>query len=458
MAMRTRIRNSLALAVLAFVALTSASCDSLLDVETPYTIAAESVDPVEDAATFANSAWQNYVDAFSTMAVYTAWFTNELRVGDTFPTRNEFGRRFLDDRNGTMAGVWDGIARAIASAEDGLTLLQPELGDEDISIARLYLASGFATMAMSEAFCTGVVRQSEDAAPGSPLPVGSPELTRAQMLEHVIARLGQAASSGDAVGTAEGEDIANAARIGMARANLYAGNNGQVASSLGSVPADFVFNAVYVDDPSNRGRLGNDVHAFSSATATRESGVVGPEWRALGAGSDISDDTPFAGEETGDSRVTWEYDGRTAQDGVHEFVYQTSHPGWDAPLAVASELEAQYLIEQATGTDQSRVDLINQQRAAAGQPAGLTTGDFADSDAILEELLYQKGLDFWLTARRMPDWRWYTGDGATSRSTDFRFIIEPTDDYYKPAVGEMGDDVCWPLPYNEYSRNDDIDR
>lgn len=455
--MRTRIQV-LALAVLAVVALPGAACDSLLEVDTPYTIAAESVDPVNDAATFANSAWQNFVDSHSTMVVYTAWFTNEMRVGDTFPTRNEFGRRFLDDRNSTLSGeVWDGLARAVAAAEDGLALLQSELGDDNINITRLYLASAYATLDMAEAFCTGVVRQSPDAAPGSPLPEGSPELTKAQMLDHAIARFQQAVSSGTAVGTATGTDLANAARVGMARANLFAGNTGSVAGSLGSIPAGFEFDLVYVDDPSNRGRLGNDLHSYSSATASRESGVVGPEWRALGAGSDVSGTGTFTGEEAGDARVSWEYDGRTAQDGVHEYVYQTSHPGWDAPDVLASELEAQYLIEQATGTDASRLTLINARRTANGLST-VTAADFADSDAILEELLYQKGLDFWLTGRRMPDWRWYIGDGATTRTADFRFIIKPTDTYYKPSVGIMGTDVCWPLPYNEYSRNPDINR
>lgn len=456
--MRTRIQKALALAVLAVVALAGAACGDLLDVKTPDTIAANTVDPLEDAATFANSAWQNFVDVHSTMVVYTGWFTNELLVGDTYPTRNEFGRRFLDDRsNGTLSGeVWDPLARAVASAEDGLALLQPALGDDNISITRLYLASAFSTLDMAEAFCTGVVRQTADA-PASPLPEGSPELTKAQMLAHAIARFQQAISSGTAVGTSEGTTLANAARIGLARANLFAGNSGDVASSLGSIPAGFEFDAVYVDDPSNRGRLGNDLHSFSSSTALRESGVVGPEWRVLGAGQDVSGDGTFTADEAGDPRVAWEYDGRLAQDGVYAYVYQTTHAGWDAPLVLASELEAQYLVQEATGTDASRIALINQQRTAAGQPT-VAAADFPDSDAILEELLYQKGLDFWLTGRRMADWRWYTGDGATTRSTDLFFIIKPTDEYYKSDVGVMGNQVCFPLPYAEYSRNPDISR
>lgn len=438
------MKKTFMLALVAASALAGTACDSLLDVNVTDTIAASTVNPVEDAPVFANSAWQNYVEFLSQHAVYTAWFTNEMRVGDTFPTRNEFGRRFIDDRNGDLDTEWGDLSDAIASAEDALVLLA-ELGDDNINMTRLYLASGFASLNMAEAFCTGVIREG----PGAP----APELSRAEMLAHAIERFGQTITSAGAVGAAA-DAMADAARVGLARAHLFAGNNAEAATVANSVADDFVFNAVYVDDPGNRGRLGNTVWAYSGATATRESGVVGPEWRALGQGNDISDDAPFAGEEAGDPRVRWEYDGRTAQDGVHEYVFQRTHDGWDAPIVVASGLEARYIELQAAGSDAERVAFINDRRAVGGQST-----DFAGTgDAVLEELLHQKGRDFWMTGRRMPDWRWYTGDGATARTVDFRFIIDPSDDYYKPEVGGMGSQVCFPLPYDEYSRNDYIDR
>ena len=434
--MRQYINTGLGLALIAVVGLTTA-CEDQLQTRTPTEIQDDAVDPVQDAPTFSNSAWQNYVQAFSTFALYGAWFTNEMRVGDTFPTRNEFGRRLIDDRNGTMNGsLWTPITRAIASAEDGMVLLE-ELGPTSIHNVRFQLTSAFAGLTMAEHFCTGVIRRGPDAP--------TPELTTAQMLDHAIERFQQVIqNSPDA-------DMANAARVGLARANFFAGNYGAVAQHDGQVPADFVFNAVYVDDTGNRGRLGNTVYGFSGRTASRESGVVGPEWRELGQGVDETEEAPFADQEDGDPRVSWLYDGKTAQDGVHEYVYQTTHDGWDAPLPIASRLELDYLIAQAAwaqGNSAPALAVI-----AQNNPGFVST----DDNEILAELLYQKGLDFWMTGRRMADWRWNREHIGTDAGVT-PFLLGPGDEYYKPEVGGMSDQTCFPLPFNEYSRNDDIQR
>jgi starch-binding outer membrane protein, SusD/RagB family len=434
--MRRIFRTGLTAALVAGVGLSSAACEEFMDVRVTDTIAAETVNPLEDAATFSNSAWQNFQVVFSTLPIYQAWFTNEMRVGDTFPTRNEFGRRDIVDDNGTSnAELWTPLSRAVASAEDALVLLD-ELPDSNINRTRLYLTSGFASLIMAESFCTGVIRKG----PGAP----TPELSTQQMLDHAIERFGQAVSSGQANGTATGTAMATAARLGLARAHLFGGNAGQAASYASQVPAAFVYNAVYVDDPGNRGRLGNSVFAFSGRGANREGAVVGPEWRELGLGEDATG--KYADQLDGDARVSWRYDGRLAQDGVHDFVHQTTHDGWGAPLPVASGLEARYLVAEATGSMAERLALINERRAASGQP------EFASSDAneVLTELLYQKGLDFWLTGRRMADWR--------RNPNNVRFILGPNDTYYKPEVGNMSNQTCFPLPWQEYSRNDDINR
>jgi starch-binding outer membrane protein, SusD/RagB family len=439
--MRNYIKAGLSLALVAVVGLTTA-CEDQLQTRTPTEIPLDLVDPVENASTFSNSAWQNYVQGFSTFALYGAWFTNEMRVGDTFPTRNEFGRRLIDDRNGTMNGeLWTPLTRAVASSEDGMVLLE-ELEPTNINIVRMQLTSAFAGLTMAEHFCTGVIRRGPEAP--------APELSTELMLEHAIERFQQVIqNSPDA-------DMATAARVGLARANLFAGNYGQVAADDGNVPDGFVFNAVYVDQVGERTRLGNTVFAFSGRLANRESGVVGPEWRELGQGVDDTPDAPFADQEDGDPRVSWLFDGKTAQDGVHEYVYQTTHDGWDAPLPVASRLELDYLIAQAAWALENNAPalaLIAERRDAAGEPPFLGVSD----EEILEELLYQKGLDFWMTGRRMADWRW-SRDHIGTDAGAIRFIIGPDDEYYKPEVGAMSDQTCFPLPYNEHSRNPDITR
>jgi starch-binding outer membrane protein, SusD/RagB family len=436
--MRRTFKGGLAIWMVAGVGLYGTACADFLDVRITDTIAAETIDPLQDASTFANSAWQNFTVVFPAMAVYGAWFTNEMRVGDTFPTRNEFGRRDIVDDNGTANGeMWVPLSRAVSSAEDALILLD-ELPDTNINMARLYLSSGFSGLIMAEHYCTGVIRKGPD----SP----TPELSTQQMLDHAIERLGQAVTAGNANGTAAGTAIVNAARVGLARAYLFGGNAAQAAAAASQVPADFVFNAVYVDDPANRGRLGNTLFAFSGRQANRESGVVGPEWRAIGEGEDVSTAQLYAAEVEGDPRVSWRYEGRTSQDGVHPYVFQTRWDGWGAAMPVATGLEARYLVAEATGTVDERRALINERRAAFGHDAF----DSTDPDAVLEELLFQKNLDFWLTARRMPDWR--------RNPNHMRYILGPGDTYYKPEVGAMGSQTCFPLPWQEYTRNDDINR
>jgi hypothetical protein len=323
----------------------------------------------------------------------------------------------------------------VASSEDALVLLD-ELPESNINIARLYLTSAFASLNMAESMCTGVIKKG----PAAP----TPELTTAQMLAHAIERFGQAISAGGANGTATGASIADAARVGLARAHLFAGNASQAASAAGGVAANFVYNANYIDDPGNRGRLGNTVFAFSGRTANRESGVVGPEWRAIGKGQTTT--SLYADQVEGDARVSWLYNGKTSQDGVHPYVFQTRHDGWGAPLVVASGLEARYIAAEATGSLADRLALINERRAANGQDPFAS----ADANEVLTELLDQKGRDFWLTSRRMGDWR--------RNPNNVRYIIDPSQPYYKPDVGPMGSQTCFPLPYAEYTRNPDIDR
>ncbi len=394
------------------LALHVGACDGLMEVTNPDVVDASTVDPEADAAAFAQSAFQNMAEAYGGIIVYSAWFTNEARVGDTFPTRNEFGRRLVDDRNGTHNNeIWIPLARAMASAEDVLEILE---GQSNVNVARAALTAGYTALLMAETFCTGTIR------------VG-PELSTAQMIEHAVTRLEQAVDAGAAAGTDAGAAIADAARVGLARAYLFSGNGAQAASVAVSVADDFEFDVVYVDDASARGRLGNNVHFFSNA---RESLVVGPEWRAIADG--------------GDERISYVDGDRNAQDGVHRFYIQQKFPSYADPIRLASGLEARYIEAEASGDINERLDLINERRTANG----LGAFSSADADAVLTELLEQKGRDFWLEGRRMGDWR---------RNPDHvNYIIQPGDNYYKPEVGTVGTQTCWPLPAAEKDNNPNI--
>lgn len=391
------------------------ACEGLMEVRNPNTVVADEVDPDQDAATFARSAFQNLATAYGSLIVYSAWFTNEARVGDTFPTRNEFGRRLIDFRNGTLNGeVWEPLAMAMESSEGVIDILEGRTG---VDMARAALAAGYSALFMAEMFCEGAIRIDRDAEYAQ-------RVNTTQMLDHAIKRFQDAIAAGDAAGGA-GAALANAARVGLARAYLFKGDKANAAATADQVPEDFVFEVPYVDDRSALGRLGNTVHWFSNA---RESLVVGPEWRAIA--------------DSGDERIKYVDGNRLAQDGVLRFYIQQKYPSYSSPIRLASGLEARYIAAEARGDVSEQLALINERRAANGQPAysGPT-----DANSVLTELLFQKGLDFWLEGKRMGDWR---------RNPDnVKFIIQPSDQYYKPDVGSLGADMCFPLPDDETDNN-----
>jgi hypothetical protein len=418
MTMRNRFLGSLfALGALA----SSTACDSFFQVDNPNIIDGTKVDPVLAAEEFSRSVWQNFAFAYGGVIVYSAWFTNEARVGDTFPTRNEYGRRLIDDRNGTHNDeVWWPLARAVASAEDALTrLAEIPNADQSVRIARVALAGGFADLLMGESFCQGVVD-----------PLGSP-LAPAQTLDRAIERLKQARQIADKsyaakMDTVDAKAISAAARVGMARAYLQKGDKANAIAMATGIPADFVFNVTYVDDAANRGRLGNNVWNFSFS---RISLVVGPEWRAKA--------------DSGDTRIKYQDMKRLAQDGTLQFYRQNKFDGFAAPIRLASGLEARYIVAEASGDRNQQLTLINERRGAGGQTALVGAG-LSDAQ-VLTELMEQRGRDFWLEGKRLGDWRRNSGN--------VNHILQPGSTYYKADLGTVSDHTCFPIPAAEKDNN-----
>lgn len=408
------MRKKLHIAIAALAVMPMAGCDDLVDVINPDVVEASSIDPSTDQATFALSALQDWYDVYTSVIVYQAWFTNEARVGDTFPTRNEFGRRIVSDANGTMSGaVFNPLALAVATTADAADLLSGlEDASTNLNLLRVNFAAGWARLAMAETFCQSVIRLS---AP----------MTSEQMLDSAIVAFERAVSIGTANGSSTATDLANASRVGLARALLQKGSTAEAASVANAVPASFVFAIDYADIAGNRGRLGNDVFSFS-AGGGRESLVVGPEWRAIA--------------DAGDERISYVDAGRLAQDGELQMFSQTKYTGYDADVAIASGLQARYIAAEANGTA-AQLALLNERRVANGDVPFTGTS----ASAVLTEFLRQKGIDLWLQGTRMGDFRRH-GNAVP-------FIIPPGNNYYKPQLGEVSDQTCIPVPDDEKDNN-----
>ncbi|MDP2954989.1 MAG: hypothetical protein Q8N53_01095, partial [Longimicrobiales bacterium] len=343
---------------------------------------------------------------------------HEAWVGDTFPTRNEFGRRFLDDTNGTLNGeVWTPIARAASTGEQAHQILK---GTPGLGLAIAAFAEGYAMLLMAETFCDGTVASSPSGGPSEP----GPKLNTAQMLDLAIERLKTAQSEAAKLTGAEATGLAGAAQVGIARAQLQAGRKAEAVAAAKLVAGSFNYEFKYVDDAANRGRVGNNVWNFTTA---RQSLVVPPTYRAIA--------------DAGDPRIKYDDAKRFAQDSELNFFRQQKFPGYGTPIRLASGLEARYIAAEAGGSIAERLALINERRAV-GKQAAFNSGDAA---AVLAELMEQRARDFWLEGKKMGDYR-RNGHAVP-------YVIPDGAAYYKPGVGTMGNQKCYPVPDDEKRNN-----
>ncbi len=408
----TNIRRTVrAGAVAAVLGVSLGACDDFLTVKNPNLINASAINPEADAPTLAASAQQNFAVALGWFAMYQSWFTGETLVAETFPTRNEYGRREVLNTNGSHNGdVWQPLSVALASSSQLLDLNLPEPGS-NVNRARAAAFKGYSFLFMAESFCVGVSR-------------GGPALNTAQMLDSAVTAFELAIATGTANGTTAGVQLANLARVGLARTQLQAGRNAQAVAAANAVPAGYTFNMVYVDDVGNRTRLGNRLWQF---TLDRGSISVAPAYRV--------DDPRIRFKSPAQHNLA-------PQDpSSGEFWLQDKYPAFNSPIRLASKLEADYVAAEATSTA-AQLTLIQARRAANGQPA--YTGSTAPA-AVLTELMEQKARDFYLEAKRMGDLR--------RNPTAVLNAPVPGSTYFKPGFAPVADQVCWPLPLQETDNN-----
>lgn len=393
----------------------STGCNKFLDVTNTRYLETSGIDPEKDAQVLTQSVYQQFVSDEGNFAVYSAWYTGSAWVGDTYPTRNDFGRRDIPDNNTHINAFWGNLADNIQFARSTITAI--ESAGNTIGLARSYFAAGYSILFQADMFCEGTIAEST-LVPRGPM-------TTNQLLDSAITSLKKAQDVANAVGGSDGSAIAMAAQVGIARAYLQSGQAAAASAAAAQVPADFVYSLWHLDDPSNRA-LGNGVYNFTEA---RVSLVVPPALRAIA--------------DAGDPRIAYKDMGRPAQDGVLEFYAQQKYLGWGVAERLASGLEARYIKAEADGDAAEILSLVNERRAVGGE-APLTTNDMT---ALMTELMRQKTLDFWLeNTIRMEDFR---------RVPQYMSYVVPVgnDTYYKPELGPVKNESCWPVPQSEKRNN-----
>jgi starch-binding outer membrane protein, SusD/RagB family len=409
---RAVTRTSVAVALLAGAI---ACSNGFLEVNNPNVIDASEVDPASSAATLAASAQQNFATAVGTYIQFSSHFTGETYIMETSGSQNEFGRREVSELNGQAATQWREMSLAAASAKLLLDLPLPN-PTTNIHIARAATFRGFAMLFMATDFCSGTL-------------TSGPELTNNQMLDSAIVWFTKGVDVGTANASADGLNLARASLVGRARAKLQKGDRPGALADATSVPAAFTINLTYVDDLANRARLSN---ALWRGTVDRSVISVPPYYQ------------------TTDPRVRFLAPGQhpyNAWDAAAGPYYvQQKYTGYASPIRLASKLEAEYIAAEASGDNAQMLALINRQRAAFGYAAysGPT-----DATSVLTELFDQKRFDFWLEGKRLADWRRQPVAAA-------RHVPVSGTPYWRPNLGSIGRQTCYPLPFVERDNNPNI--
>ena len=398
-----------------------AGCTDFLTVPNPTVIDAGLINPVTDAGTLAASAQQNFTTYFGYHAIYGGWYTGEIAVAETFPTRNEFGLRNVATTNGSLnADLWVPLSGAMASSRIVLGLALPT-PTTNIYLAQAALFAGYSFEMMAESFCQGTV------AAGAQTP--GAKLTVQNMLDSAIANFTTAITVGTANGTAAGLNYARAATVGRARANLQRGNLAAAASDAALVPANYVYNLVYVDDFANRTRLANTIWQL---TRDRGSVSVDSAWRNA-----ADPRVPFVNGATL---------GFAAQDGTAGIFYVAlKYNGYGIPIRLASKLEADYIAAEASQNIGTISTFINARRTATSAPSGAYVAPGSLAQAI-SDLMTEKGLDFFLEGKRI-------GDLQRNGAAAIRGLPQPGAVYFKPGFPVVGSQTCYPVPFAETSTN-----
>jgi hypothetical protein len=418
------IMRTLARTLVAVGAIASAGCDEWLTVPNPTVIDINALDPVADAPVLAGSAQQNFSVAYGWLIMYSSWFVGESDVAETFPTRNEFGRRDLVEQNGSHnTDVWFPLSQAAASAYLVLNLSDLPDPPKNINLLRGEVFLGYSYVLMAEMFCTGTV-------------LSGPALSPLNMLDSAVAHFTKAIDIGTANGTADAVTLANVSRVGRARAHLQAGRKSQAATDAASVPAGFNFNLNYADDLANRTRLGNRLWQF---IADRGSIAVSPIFR-------VTD--PRVPQRVAPSNLLPQDANYTVDRGV-PYVIQNKYPTFNAPIRLASKMEADYIAAEAGG-DATMLALIQARRAANGQPPynGGVTGS-----TLYTEFMWQRGYEFYLEGKRLGDFR--RADAAGQGSAVGGMPV-PGSTYWKPGFAPVGAQKCWLLPTPEIDNNPNL--
>jgi hypothetical protein len=396
----------------------AAACSSLLDVEAPSRIPAETLEDPATAGLLLNGAVAEFECAYGAYVVMGGLVGEELVDATQTADRWPYDRRVIqpgDRRYGEFActdlGVYTPLSTARWAAENVLAKLQgwtdAQVPKRSAMISTAASYSGYSHLLLGEGFCTGVLLDDKL------IPTG--EVTRTQMLQRAVERFTLAL-------TAAGDSTAlrNLALVGRARARLNLGQGAAAAADAAQVTANFVklASASTIDTRRENRVVAQNV---SSTSVT-----IGPAFRGLMVGDSV------------DNRVRATDTGKNATDGSRIWI-QNKYADLATGIPLATWDEAQLIIAEVQG-GQTAVNIINMFRQRAKLPLFAST----DPAAIRAQVIEERRRELFLEGHHLGDIIRY----------DLPLTPAPGAAFAKGGqYGPEGNELCFPLPNVERFNN-----
>ena len=393
----------------------------------------------------------DFQEAMDNYVRKSGMLTDEFILAGTFPTRVQVDQRDMLVDNATLTGgMYEPIHVSRFSADNTAAGLAGLVGDPDVDqdlvfegIAFGQYYGAYARALLAEMYCQSILGG------GDPEAINfesGPVLPDARMAG-ALSLFEQAEASALAAGLS---DLAEAARVGQARANMWLANFSQAAANVATVDPDFVFVAEFSsNDPAQY----NEVYTLSygdtqvirwtvgdgtQAERNLEKYLYYDEWVASGL---INPDGNALGLQSFNATIL-----------VHlQLIYGGGNlppapVGQSAPIIIASGFQADIMRAEAAyraGDLAGAAAIINARITTGDNPHGTVhapvafTGDLATDIA---EIGRAYAVGTWLTGHRLGFAR--------------RVLRNDGVDLFPPT--QPGSDTAFPIVQQELDNNDNI--
>jgi hypothetical protein len=451
-------RGGLILGASASLAL--ASCDTvdrLLEANNPAAIREDQLNSESLVTVLVNSVIGGLTTWYDDPFIWQgSMFTDEQITGINWEGTARLNLRvvrFDGEGNGMFAAA--SRFRFIADSVSGRlrTLLKDPAKDRRMALVLAY--AGYSYTLMAEVMCEATLN------------VGEKIYTPKELAQLAIPRFEEAITVATAVGSSAA-DVANLARVGLARAALLTGDKAKVMSAAAQVPLNFVWWVEWKDQVINNvlnARVSGTNHAlgvhprFLNGTFGTQDLIAGQTDPRIQHTTRWStghnqltklykpyQSLPFSGYNGGTVAAVGRNCETTPRPAGCPILFET---GTDIKLA--SGLEAMHHYYEAagptgTGPQGTTLAFVNARRTFGKQATVNLSGD-----ALMTELREQRARDMYLGGFRLGDLRRWRAAGITDPRHSF-----PTGTHPNPEWGPYGEATCWPIPLQEYIGNPNV--